>query len=321
MKRKMFLCVLGIFGLFVFLTAAGAQDYPTKPIIMQVPYPAGASTDVGARIISAIAEKQIGQPIVVVNKPGAGGQLGWTELAKQKPDGYYLGFISMPHMLSAILDPERKSTFKAEDITPIISQALDPTTISVRPDSWKTLKELIDDAKKRPGQISAGIVGYLQDDEIGYLQFAEAAGVQLRLVYFDGAAPAITALLGKHVDVLFCTVGDNFHQWKGGKVRMLTVMDKERSKFYPDLPTTAELGLPGVISASTRGIGAPRGIPQPILKKIEDTLKKAMESKEHLDKLEAAAHGAKIMVGEEFNKYYWDSYKVAKKWVDYVRKK
>jgi len=308
-------------GLFVFLTAAGAQDYPSKPIMMQVPYPPGGSTDVGARIVAAIAEKQIGQPIVVVNKPGAGGQLGWTELAKQKPDGYYLGYISMPHMLSAILDPERKSTFKAEDITPIISQALDPTTISVRPDSWKTMKELVDDAKKSPGKITAGIVGYLQDDEIGYLQFAEATGVQLRLVYFDGAAPAITALLGKHVDVLFCTVADNYNQWKAGKIRMLTIMDKERSKFYPDLPTTAELGFPTVLSASTRGIGAPKGIPQPLLKKIEDIFKKAMESKEHLDKLEAAAQPVKIMMGEEFNKYYWDSYKVAKKWVDYVRKK
>jgi tripartite-type tricarboxylate transporter receptor subunit TctC len=321
MKRKMFWGVLGILGIFVFLTAAGAQDYPTKPIMMQVPYPPGGSTDVGARIVSAIAEKQIGQPVVVINKAGAGGQLGWTELAKQKPDGYYLGYISMPHMLSAILDPERKSTFKAEDITPIISQALDPTTISVRPDTWKTMKELVDDAKKKPNQISAGIVGYLQDDEIGYLQFAEGTGAKLRLVYFDGAAPAITALLGKHVDVLFCTVADNYNQWKAGKIRMLTIMDKERSKFYPDLPTTAELGFPTVLSASTRGIGAPKGIPQPILKKIEDIFKKAMESKEHLDKLEAAAQPVKIMMGEEFNKYYWDSYKVAKKWVDYVRKK
>ena len=321
MKRKMFFGVLGILGIFVFLTTAGAQDYPTKPIIMQVPYPPGGSTDVGARIVSAIAEKMFGQPVVVVNKGGAGGQLGWTELSKQKPDGYYLGMISMPHMLTAILDPERKSTFTAEDITPIISQALDPTTISVRPDSWKTLKELIDDAKKRPGQITAGIVGYLQDDEIGYLQFAEATGVKLRLVYFDGAAPAITALLGKHVDVLFCTVADNYNQYKAGKIRLLTIMDKERTKFYPELQTTAELGFPTVLSASTRGMGAPKGIPQPILKKIEDTFKKAMESKEHLDKLEAAAQPVKIMVGEEFNKYYWDSYKIAKKWVDYVRKK
>jgi len=321
MKRKSFFGVLAILGLFAFLTPAGAQDYPNKPITLQVPYPPGGSTDVGARIVAAIAEKMFGQPVVVVNKGGAGGQLGWTELSKQKPDGYYLGMISMPHMLTAILDPERKSTFKAEDITPIISQALDPTTISVRPDSWKTLKELVDDAKKRPGQITAGIVGYLQDDEIGYLQFAEGAGVKLRLVYFDGAAPAITALLGKHVDVLFCTVADNYNQYKAGKIRMLTIMDKERTKFYPELPTTAELGFPTVLSAATRGIGAPKGVPQPILKKIEDTFKKAMESKEHLDKLEAAAQPVKIMVGDEFNKYYWDSYKIAKKWVDYVRKK
>ncbi len=321
MKRKSFFSVLAILGLFAFLTLAGAQDYPNKPITLQVPYPPGGSTDVGARIVAAIAEKMFGQPVVVVNKGGAGGQLGWTELSKQKPDGYYLGMISMPHMLTAILDPERKSTFKAEDITPIISQALDPTTISVRPESWKTLKELIDDAKKRPGQITAGIVGYLQDDEIGYLQFAEATGVKLRLVYFDGAAPAITALLGKHVDVLFCTVADNYNQYKAGKIRLLTIMDKERTKFYPELQTTAELGYPTVLSASTRGMGAPKGVPQPILKKIEDTFKKAMESKEHLDKLEAAAQPVKIMVGEEFNKYYWDSYKVAKKWVDYVRKK
>ncbi len=321
MKKKVFFGVLGLLGLFIFSAVAGAQDYPNRPITLQVPFPPGGSTDVGARIVAAIAEKMFAQPVVVVNKGGAGGQLGWTELSRQKPDGYYLGMISMPHMLTAILDPERKSQFKAEDITPIISQALDPTTISVRPDSWKTLKELVDDAKKRPGQITAGIVGYLQDDEIGYLQFAEGAGVKLRLVYFDGAAPAITALLGKHVDVLFCTVADNYNQYKAGKIRLLTIMDKERTKFYPELPTTAELGFPTVISAATRGIGAPKGVPQPILKKIEDTFKKAMESKEHLDKLEAAAQPVKIMTGEEFSKYYWDSYKVAKKWVDYVRKK
>ena len=322
MKRKVFWGILGILGLFVFLAAAGAQDYPNKPIMMQVPYPAGGSTDVGARIVSAIAEKQLGQAVVVINKQGAGGQLGWTELAKAKPDGYYLGYINLPHLPSAILDPERKATFKAEDIVPLVSQALDPTTISVRPDSpWKTLKDLIDEAKKKPEQIKAGIVGILQDDEIGYLQFAEAAGVKLRLVYFDGAAPAITALLGNHVDVLFCTVGDNFNQWKAGKIRMLTIMDKERSKFYPDLPTTAELGFPGVISASTRGVAAPKGLPPPIMAKLQDVFKKAMESKEHIDKLESAGHPVKIMVGDEFVKYYWESVKVAQKWVDYVRKK
>ncbi len=312
---------LAIFLILRLVSVTGAA-YPEKPIILQVPYPAGGSTDVGARIIASIAEKEFGQPIVVVNKAGAGGQVGWTELAKQKPDGYYLGYINLPHLLTAVLDPERKATFKAEDIQPIISQALDPTTVSVLPDSpWKTIAELIVDAKKRPGKITAGIVGYLQDDEIGYFQLAEAAGFEMRRVYFDGASPARTALLGKHVDVLFCTVGDNYALWKGGKVRLLVVMDKERAKFYPDVPTMAEVGYPQVLSASTRGIAGPKGIPEPILKKIQEVFKKAMLTKEHMEKLEAAGQPVKIMVGEEFIKYYWESYKVAKKWVDYVRKK
>ncbi len=321
MKKKMvFSMVIGIAILFTM--SAFAQDFPTRPITIQIPYPAGGSSDVGARIVAAIAEKQLGQPIVVVNKPGAGGQVGWTELARQKGDGYYLGGINLPHLLSIVVDPERKAAFKAEDIVPIISQALDPTTISIRPDSpWKTLKDLIADAQKKPGQIAAGIVGYLQDDEIGYLQFAEAAKVNLRMVYFDGAAPAITALLGKHVDVLFCTVADNYSQWKSGRIRMLTIMDKERTKFYPDLPTTAELGFPTVLSASTRGIAGPKGIPEPIQKKLQQVFKQAMMSKEHMDKLEGAGMPVKILVGKEFVDYYWESFKVAKKWVEYARKK
>jgi tripartite-type tricarboxylate transporter receptor subunit TctC len=313
---------LASLSLALFVGSLYAADYPTRPITLQIPYPAGGSTDVGGRIVASIAEKAIGQPIVVLNKAGAGGQVGWTELARQKPDGYYLGYINLPHLLTTVLDPERKALFKADDIVPIISQALDPTTISVRPDSpWKTLKDLIEEAKKRPGQIAAGIVGYLQDDEIGYLQFAEAAGVQLRMVYFDGAAPAITALLGKHVDVLFCTVGDNYTQWKAGRIRMLTIMDKERTKFYPDLPTTAELGFPTILSAATRGIAAPKGVPAPIMKKLQDVFHKAMMTKEHVDMLEQAGQPVKIMLGEEFTKYYWEQFKVAQKWVDYVRKK
>lgn len=322
MRGRAFLGLFMVFIMGIITADASAADYPAKPITFMVPKPAGGSTDVGARIVAAFVEKEFGKPVVVINKAGAGGQVGWTEMARQKPDGYYLGMINLPHMLTGILDPERKSTFKAEDITPIISQSLDPTTVSVMPESpWKTLKDLLNDAKKRPGQIRAGIVGYLQDDEIGYLQLADAAGIEMRRVYFDGAAPAIVALLGNNVDVLFCTVGDNFSQWKAGRIRMLTIMDQERCKFYPELPTTAELGFPTVLSASTRGIGAPKGLPEPIRKKIQDVFQKAMMDKEHIKNLESAGQPVKIMVGEEFVKYYWDNYKIAQKWVDYVRKK
>jgi tripartite-type tricarboxylate transporter receptor subunit TctC len=321
MKRKLVLAI-AIVCLMALGMSAYAADYPTKPIMLQVAYPPGGSTDVGARILASIAEKEMGPPIVVINKAGAGGQIGWSELARQKPDGYYLGLINLPHLPSVVVDPERKATFKAEDIVPLISQSVDPTLVSVRPDSpWKTLKDLIEEAKKKPGQITAGIVGILQDDEIGYLQLAEAAGIELRRVYFDGAAPAITALLGKHVDVLFCTVGDNYTQWKAGNIQLLAIMDKERSKFYPDMPTTAECGYPSVISASTRGLAAPKGLPAPIAKKIMDVFKKAMFSKEHIDKLEGAAQPVKIIFGEEFVKYYYESFNVSKKYVDILRKK
>ena len=124
MERKVALILVVTW--IIFTGGAFAQDYPNRPITLQVPYPAGASTDVGARIVAAIAEKDFGKPVIVINKAGAGGQIGWTELAHSKPDGYYLGMINLPHLPSAILDPERKATFKGEDIVPIISQALGP---------------------------------------------------------------------------------------------------------------------------------------------------------------------------------------------------
>ena len=132
--------------------AAAQQDFPSKPIQLMVAFPAGGSTDIAARIVASIAEKALGQPIVVVNRGGAGGQIGWTELARQKPDGYYIGFINLPATNTVILDPERRAIFTEKDFTPIINQVLDPGVIWVRADSpYKTLQDL-----DRRGQEVAG---------------------------------------------------------------------------------------------------------------------------------------------------------------------
>ncbi len=121
--------------------AAAQQDYPTRPIQLMVAFPAGGSTDIGARVVASIAEKELGQPIVVVNKGGAGGQVGWTDLVRQRPDGYYIGFINLPATNTVILDPERKAIFTEKDFTPIINQVLDPGVIWVKADSpYKTRK-------------------------------------------------------------------------------------------------------------------------------------------------------------------------------------
>lgn len=301
--------------------SAYPQTYPTKPVMLMVAYPAGGSTDVGARIVASIAEKELGQSIVVLNKAGAGGQVGFTELAKQKADGYYIGFINLPAINTIILDPDRKATFTIDTFTPIINQVLDPGVIYVKPDSpYKNLKDLVDDAKKRPGEIRAGTTGILSDDHMAILMLEEAARVKFRIVHFDGDTPQVTALLGGQIDVSFLNVGGLTPRVKAGQLRVLAVMDKERSKFYPDVPTSVEQGYPTVITSSTRGIVGPKGLPEPIVKKLQAVFKKAIGDPEHVEKMEKAGLAIKPLVGEEYAKYFRELHDRTKPLVDAARK-
>jgi len=293
----------------LLLTAVAASgfgaDYPTKPITLMVPWVAGGGTDTGARILAAIAEKKMGQPIVVINKVGAGSQVGLTELARQKPDGYYIGCVSMPALNTIILDPERKAVFDVDSFLPIINQVLDPGLIWVKADShYKTLKDLLDDAKKRPMEVRASTTGILGDDHLAILMMQEAAGVKFRIVHFEGGAQQFTATLGGQVDVSFDNVGSVVTKIRAGQVRGLAVMDPQRSKFLPDVPTTVELGFTHIISNSTRGILGPKGIPDPVVKKIQSVFSEAMKSPDHMDKMDNAGLAVKPMMGEEFMKYY-----------------
>jgi len=320
MKSRWFLG--GVVALFAFLGGmALAADYPTKPITLQVPWPAGGSSDMGARILAGIAEKKMGQPIVVINRVGAGSQVGLTELAKAKPDGYYLGAVSLPALNTIALDPERKAAYDIDSFIPIINQVLDPGFIFVRPESpYKTLKDLLEDARKRPGQIRASTTGILSDDHLAILMMEEAAGVKFRIVHFDGLAPGMTALLGGQVDVTFDNVGGVAPRVNAGQLRGLALMDRERSKFLPDILTTVELGYPTVISSSTRGVMGPKGIPDPIVKKIQEVFLEAMKNPEHMEKMEKAGLAIRPMVGAEYAKYFRDLHGKAKPLVEMSRR-
>ena len=201
------------------------QDFPTSPIQLMVAFPAGGSTDIAARIVAAIAEKALGQPIVVVNKGGAGGQVGWTELVRQRPDGYYIGFINLPATNTVILDPERKAIFTEKDFTPIINQVLDPGVIWVRADSpYKTVQDLIDAAKKSPSTIRAATTGILSDDHLAILMTEEAApGAVFRLVHLEGGAAQFKEIMAGNIDVAFDNVGSIMTRVKSGEVRALAV--------------------------------------------------------------------------------------------------
>jgi putative tricarboxylic transport membrane protein len=320
MKRFM-MALAGALALAALNGAAIAQDFPNKPIQLMVAFPAGGSTDIAARIVASIAEKELGQPIVVVNKGGAGGQIGWTELVRQKPDGYYIGFINLPATNTVILDPDRKAIFTEKDFTPIINQVLDPGVIWVRADSpYKTVQDLLDAAKRSPGTIRAATTGILSDDHLAILMTEEAApGTNFRLVHLEGGAAQFKEIMAGNIDVAFDNVGSIVKRVQSGEVRALAVMDDVRSKFLPDVPTMKELGYATVISSSTRGIAAPKDLPEPIVAKLRGVLKKAMEDAEHIKKLEEQGIAIKIMVGEEYNKYFLETHAKAKKYTEWAK--
>jgi tripartite-type tricarboxylate transporter receptor subunit TctC len=314
-----------LIAIFIFFGMAAslvqAAEYPLRPITLNIPWPAGGSADTGARILTAIAEKKMGQPIVVVNRAGAGSQVGLNELARQKPDGYYIGAPSLPALNTIILDPDRKAAFQVDSFVPIINQVLDPGIIYVKAGSpYKTLKDLLEGAKKRPGEIRAATTGILGDDHLAILMVEEAAKVKFRIVHFDGAAPMLTAALGGQVDVAFDNVGSVAPRIKGGELVCLGVMDPERSKFIPNIPTLKELGFPTIVSSSTRGIMGPKGIPEPIVKKIQAVFLEAMKDPGHVEKMEKAGLAIKPLVGQEYAKYYLDLHERCKQLVEAARK-
>jgi tripartite-type tricarboxylate transporter receptor subunit TctC len=321
MKRRVVISLVAMLAVAPVI-GAYAADYPTKPITLMVAYAAGGETDIGARILAAIAEKELGQPIVVINKGGAGGQVGWTELARQKPDGYTIGFVNPPALNSIILDPERKATFTLDHFVPIINQVVDPVCFYVKPESpWKTFKDLLEDAKNRPGKITVTTTGILSNEHLGILMLQDAAKIKFRIVHFDGSAQINTALMGGQIDVGVDNVGGAWtSRVKAGQARPLIVMDRERSKFYPNVPTTIEQGYPAVLMSSSRGIVGPRGIPEAIIRKLQAVFKKAMENPDHMQKMDKAGLAVKILVGDEYGKYIQGLHETTKRLMELARK-
>jgi tripartite-type tricarboxylate transporter receptor subunit TctC len=318
LRRRTLLAASAAAGL---ASPALAQNYPRRSVQLIVAFPAGGSTDVGARILAAAAEKALGQTITVVNKAGAGGQIGFTEFARARPDGYTLGFLNLPGINTIVLDPERKAAFTMDSFIPVVNQVLDPGLIWVKADSpYKTLADLLEAAKKQPGKISACTTGILSDDHLAILMVQEAANVEFRIVHFDGGAQQLAGVMGGHVDVAFDNVGSVAKRLQSGELRGLVVTDNERSKFAPNVPTTKELGFATVISNSTRGVGAPKGTPPEILKVIEAAFVKAVEDPEQVKKMNDVGLALKPMVGAEYAKYYADLHKQAAKYTEWALK-
>ena len=287
--------------------AAAQEPYPSRPISLVVPFPPGGVADLTARPVAAAMEKALRQPVGVVNKTGAAGAVGMQFVATSKPDGYTL----LLALSSISIIPEadklfgRPPAFTVDQFAPVALISADPTILVVRTESpWKTAKEFIEDAKKRPNQIlysSSGIYGTLH---MAMELLSHSAGIKLRHVPNAGAGPALTALLGGHVDALASGPSVVLPQIKAGKLRALAGWGDKRVASLPDVPTFKELGYPEAEFYIWAGLFAPKGTPEPILRPLREAARAGVadpDFKSAMDKLETPIA---FKQGEEFQKLF-----------------
>jgi tripartite-type tricarboxylate transporter receptor subunit TctC len=259
--------------------AAAAQDYPVRPVTLVVPFPAGGSTTVVARIVADRMSPTLGQPIVVENRGGAGGTVGTRSVARSAPDGYtillgYTGTLAIgPTMYpNAGFDPRK-------DFAPIGRIGLAPAVLVVHPGlPVHSVGELIAYAKAHPGQVNYGSAGVGTVGHLAGAYLASSAGLSLIHVPYRGTGPALTDLLGGHIPMMFSPIPSVIGHVGTGALRALAVTSAGRSRLLPDLPTVAEAGLPGYEAALRYGFVAPAGTPPAIIARLNAELNAALAS-------------------------------------------
>ncbi|MFL5086746.1 MAG: Bug family tripartite tricarboxylate transporter substrate binding protein [Xanthobacteraceae bacterium] len=268
----------------VSATLAGpavAQDYPTRPITLVVPYAAGGGNDVMARTVADTMSRMLGQQIVVENRAGAGGTIATRQVAKSAPDGYTLviggtGTLAVnPTLYGNVGYDPRK------DFAPVGLIGTSALIILVHPSiPARSIRELIDLAKQEPGKLNYASAGVGSGIHLGTVLFEHMADVKLTHVPYRGTGPALTDLLGGHVAVYFSSLPSAVGIVKDGKVRALGVTGSKRSPVFPDVPTVAEAGLPEYEAVLHYGIAAPAGTPRPIVDKLNAALRTAVAAPE-----------------------------------------
>jgi tripartite-type tricarboxylate transporter receptor subunit TctC len=257
-----------------------------KQIEILLAFAAGGGTDVMARTLAPFLEKYLDATVIVTNKPGAGGELGFTALAQAKPDGYTIGFINTPNVLSVPI--ERKARYAFEDFQPIANMVDDPSAFNVNADSpFKALKDLVAYAKENPGKVTVGTTGVGSDDHLSMLYMERLAGIKLTHVPFSGSAPTRTALLGNHIVVGAVNVGEvASFTGDAGRIRTLGQMGEKRWEGMPNVPTFREQGY-DVLMSSQRGLAAPKGLPKDILDRFMQAVQKTIDDPDFQAKAKA----------------------------------
>lgn len=264
-------------ALLIGVASAPAQDYPTRPVTMVVPFAAGGPTDTVARLVAQSMSKTLGQQVVVENVGGAGGTIGAARVAKADPDGYTLLLHHIGQATSATL--YRKLSYNAKtDFAPVGLVTDVPMTIVARKDfPAKDLKELVAYVKANPDKVTLANAGVGAASHLCGMLFMQALATPLTTVPYKGTGPAMNDLVAGQVDLLCDQTTNTTGQIKGGAVKAYAVTTPTRVASLPDLPTTKEAGLPAVEVAVWHGLYAPKGTPDAVVNKLSDALKVALK--------------------------------------------
>jgi tripartite-type tricarboxylate transporter receptor subunit TctC len=283
MKRRTFAVAVAAVGALALapLAAQAQAAFPTKPITIVVPFAAGGTTDILARVVGQYVSKDLGQPVIVDNRAGAGGNIGAQNVARAAPDGYTLlmGTVGT-HAINQSL--YKKMPFDPiKDFAPLSRVALVPNLLVANPaQPYKNVKEMIAYAKANPGKVTFGSSGSGSSIHLSGELFQHMAGVEMQHVPYRGSAPAVTDLLGGQIAVMFDNMPSAIGHVKSGKLRALAVTTPKRSPALPDVPTIAEAGVPGYSATSWFGLLAPANTPAPVVARLNAAILKALADPE-----------------------------------------
>src|SRR3954465_4251635 len=282
------------------------EAYPSRAVTMVVPFPPGGVADIVGRPLAAMMEKSLKHPVVIVNRTGAGGALGMREVAKAAPDGYTLlmGLSSISIFPVSERVNGKQPAYELKDFAPIALVTADPTVLVVRADSrYQSVKDFVDAAKANPGKInysSSGVYGTLH---VAMEIFANAAGIQLFHVPYQGGGPAVTALLGGQVQALASGPAAAIGQIKAGKMRALASWGSERLALLPEIPTFKELGYDAEFYIWS-GVFVPAATPPDIRMKLRAAVREAANSPEFKSAMEKVSTPVAYLDAPEFQKYW-----------------
>lgn len=304
--RRLFIGAAAAAGISLLALPLCAQTkYPERPITLLLPYAAGGGTDAIARVFAEKLAQKLGGSIVVENRPGAGGNLATDAASNAKPDGYTLLIGNQGPMVVNIhmFKNMRSDPEKTLDPIALIADAGLVVVVNPKKYPFKTLKELVDELKKRPGEMTYGSASNASASHLATLMLAHVSGIKARHVPYRGAAPAIGDLIGGHVDFMITTTPSVLGQIEGGTLTALAITSEKRSGILPNLPTAVEAGVQGYVASAWYGLLGPKGLPVDVRQKLETAAVDALQTPELATKLKDDGATPSGLKGDAFRAF------------------